>query len=510
MFRRILGLVTSTFVAAGLVLSSAVPSQATPAGVNLSWLGSTPAQTTASLLGLAAGGTTPTVDIASTLNTDFGPGLATDGTYLYYAYMGNIVKSYSDGTSRTTVLANFASTAIGSSISALAANGGNLYILGTTSGSGVFRVPTIGGSLTRIDTAPFSPVSILPGASGLGVVGSNLYWTESTGIKSAPVAGGSETLFAANSVFNNSQTALGLTTSGTLVIASATNGMGPGSFYLYDTSASSPSWREVQQASFFSDGGNFYFSPNYPNGMTYDAGTIYYTGGNGDLLSITTSLSPTQTMVYLDSNANWAWGVVLAPPVPAPNHTVTFNHGTGGSGNDYTRTASAATALSANTFSRNGYSFSGWNTAANGSGTAYAGGANYSFGADVTLYAQWSANSHTVTFNTGGGSSVADGSFNTDGSLTLPAAPTRSGYTFDGWFPAATGGSALTSPYSPAGTSDITLYAHWTANNSGGGGSNGGGSMPNTGQSFGFAPAFAFALLLGGAALTLIRRRRSS
>ena len=62
--------------------------------------------------------------------------------------------------------------------------------------------------------------------------------------------------------------------------------------------------------------------------------------------------------------------------------------------------ANVPTALTLNTFTRTGYSFSGWNTAANGSGTAYADGATYSFAADITLYAQWTAlPNHTVTFN---------------------------------------------------------------------------------------------------------------
>ncbi len=39
-----------------------------------------------------------------------------------------------------------------------------------------------------------------------------------------------------------------------------------------------------------------------------------------------------------------------------------------------------------------GHHFAGWNTAADGSGTAYAAGATFGMGtADVTLYAQWAA-----------------------------------------------------------------------------------------------------------------------
>ena len=76
--------------------------------------------------------------------------------------------------------------------------------------------------------------------------------------------------------------------------------------------------------------------------------------------------------------------------------TVTFD-ANGGSGSMSNQSASTPTALTANTFTRDGYSFSGWNTATNGSGTAYANGATYDFSADVTLYAQWTA--WTATFS---------------------------------------------------------------------------------------------------------------
>jgi uncharacterized repeat protein (TIGR02543 family) len=52
--------------------------------------------------------------------------------------------------------------------------------------------------------------------------------------------------------------------------------------------------------------------------------------------------------------------------------------------------ASNVLMLPINTFTRNGYSFAGWNTAADGSGTNYADQANYTFEvSNVTLYAQW-------------------------------------------------------------------------------------------------------------------------
>ena len=83
--------------------------------------------------------------------------------------------------------------------------------------------------------------------------------------------------------------------------------------------------------------------------------------------------------------------------------------------------------------------FTSWNTAANGSGTTYNAGATYSANANVTLYAQYANPSI--------------------GSLPTP---TRSGYAFDGWYTAATGGTKITD--STKVTANTTLYAHWKAN----------------------------------------------
>lgn len=115
--------------------------------------------------------------------------------------------------------------------------------------------------------------------------------------------------------------------------------------------------------------------------------------------------------------------------------------------------------------SRGGYTLVGWNTAADMSGTAYGAGNSLVMPAGgITLYADWNANSYSVTYNSGGGSAVASGSYSTAGSITLPAAPTFAGYSFAGWFVAASGGSALGATYAPSGYGNITIYAQWTAN----------------------------------------------
>lgn len=113
---------------------------------------------------------------------------------------------------------------------------------------------------------------------------------------------------------------------------------------------------------------------------------------------------------------------------------------------------------------RAGYTFGGWYTAA--SGGTLVPGPTYTPGVTtpVSLFARWQPVTYTVTYDTHGGSSVFNGSYTTGSSITLPAAPTRSGYTFAGWFTSSSGGSALGSTYSPSGNGNITLHAQWTSN----------------------------------------------
>ena len=84
--------------------------------------------------------------------------------------------------------------------------------------------------------------------------------------------------------------------------------------------------------------------------------------------------------------------------------TITFN-ANGGSGSMSAQTVSynTNTTLSANTFTAPvDYTFNGWNTKTDGTGTAYAAGTSYKFTSDLTLYAQWQENTIKVTIATNG------------------------------------------------------------------------------------------------------------
>ena len=82
---------------------------------------------------------------------------------------------------------------------------------------------------------------------------------------------------------------------------------------------------------------------------------------------------------------------------------------------------------------RAGYSFSGWNTKPDGSGTAYAPGALVPMTDNLTLYAQWQGVTYTVIFTDTDGSSILSPMTMTVGTAeVLPDAP--AGYeTFVGW-----------------------------------------------------------------------------
>ncbi|OKZ81967.1 MAG: hypothetical protein BHV98_02110 [Clostridium sp. CAG:217_53_7] len=76
-----------------------------------------------------------------------------------------------------------------------------------------------------------------------------------------------------------------------------------------------------------------------------------------------------------------------------------------------------------------GYTFGGWNKA---DGTAW-DYASDKVTDNITLYAKWAANTYTITFDTAGGSEITPITQDYGTVITAPEAPTREGYTFIGW-----------------------------------------------------------------------------
>lgn len=144
------------------------------------------------------------------------------------------------------------------------------------------------------------------------------------------------------------------------------------------------------------------------------------------------------------------------------------------------KTANVDIKLSSDVPTRNGYTFLGWNTQADGKGTAYAAGAIYKNdqnGGTVTLYAQWTPWKHTVTYDKNvDPSSSSQTVTNMPGNQTKTfdeklmissTKPSRNGYIFNGWNTQKDGkGTAYASgaeyKHDQNGNT-VTLYAQWTA-----------------------------------------------
>lgn len=146
-------------------------------------------------------------------------------------------------------------------------------------------------------------------------------------------------------------------------------------------------------------------------------------------------------------------------------YTVAYNANNGsGAPSSQTKNYGVTLTLSSTKPTRTGYTFSGWNTKADGSGTSYAAGANYTANAAATLYAQWTIITYTVSYNANGGSEAPSSQTKTYGkTLTLSSTkPTRSGYEFWHWNTKSdNSGTTYAAGASYTANAAATLYAIW-------------------------------------------------
>ena len=166
---------------------------------------------------------------------------------------------------------------------------------------------------------------------------------------------------------------------------------------------------------------------------------------------------------------------------------ITYDINSGDSGaapsyQDYTYGESGVALRTNSGFARTNYLFLGWSQSPTGTTVS----SPFIPTAATTLYARWAGATYSVSFNSNGGSlSPANMSYTTGGAtLTLPSAGTRNGFNFSGWYAAADGsGTSISNGYAP--TTDVTLYAKWTAvqyNITYNRGSIAGVAVPSTGQ----------------------------
>ncbi|MGR6541907.1 InlB B-repeat-containing protein [Paenibacillus tundrae] len=121
---------------------------------------------------------------------------------------------------------------------------------------------------------------------------------------------------------------------------------------------------------------------------------------------------------------------------------------------------------------RAGHTFNGWYT--NAGRTQPFNFGNMAITQNMQLYADWIVNQYTVSFNSSGGAAVADVAVNHGSTLSEPTAPTRTGYSFTGWYTDASR-TELFNFSSTEITGNTQLYAGWSIDqyavsfNSGGG-----------------------------------------
>ena len=192
---------------------------------------------------------------------------------------------------------------------------------------------------------------------------------------------------------------------------------------IYDEEGIDHAWIVV-----YGPGGEYQYSEAASNGFFYHTIFTANYGGSGNYtvhLYVIDKSGNSSKAVYenilaanaytVSYNVNGGTGSIASQTkTHGTNLTLTTTKPTGKSFTVTYNANGGTVSSSSKTFSQ---SFTNWNTAANGSGTAYNAGATYSTNASVTLYAQYANPSI--------------------GSLPTP---TRSGYAFDGWYTAANGG----------------------------------------------------------------------
>ena len=198
-----------------------------------------------------------------------------------------------------------------------------------------------------------------------------------------------------------------------------------------------------------------------------------FAGWNTESDGSGTSYSQGNTFVITDNTTLYAeWN---------PVYTVTYNGNTNTSGNvptdgsspyEYGSTITVLGNSGSPALAKTGFTFAGWNTESDGSGTSYSQGNTFVITDNTTLYAEWNP-VYTVTYN---GNTNTSGNAPTDGSSPYESGSTvtvfgnsgspalaKTGFTFAGWNTESDGSGTS---YSQGNTfvinANTTLYAEWT------------------------------------------------
>lgn len=178
----------------------------------------------------------------------------------------------------------------------------------------------------------------------------------------------------------------------------------------------------------------------------------------------------TEYLLYVYKNGAYSQqaGPFTVTAPSRPKYTIRYD-ANGGTGAPSSQTKYYGTALKLSTTKPTwqGHTFKEWNTSSSGNGTSYQPGATYSGNAALKLYAIWTLDSYTVSYDANGGSGAPGNQVKYYGQpLTLSTAtPVRTGYTFFVWRLNQGGTSTSYDPGSQyTGNADATFVALWKAN----------------------------------------------
>lgn len=183
--------------------------------------------------------------------------------------------------------------------------------------------------------------------------------------------------------------------------------------------------------------------PTPKKGYSFDGWYTAASGGNK--ITENTTVSATLTVLYAHYKAN--------------TYTISFNSqgGTSVSQKTVTYDAKHGTFTSP---TRTGYTFQGWYTEKEG-GNRIIAESKVTIAANRTLYAHWKANIYPVTFSSQGGTAVSSKNVTYDSTYGTLTTPAKTGYDFQGWYTAASGGTKITASSTVKITQPLTLYAQW-------------------------------------------------
>lgn len=200
------------------------------------------------------------------------------------------------------------------------------------------------------------------------------------------------------------------------------------------------------------------------SGKTYQAGNLYDVNQDGGTVTLYAKWTPWKHVLHYNKNV----------PTSSTSQTVSNMPV------DQTKTFGQFMAISNLVPTRKGYTFAGWYTQSNGTGTKYDPGSNYAAdqnGGTVNLYAKWTPWTYNIKYDqnvksTSSSKTVTDmpnaQTKTQEIDVTLSSmTPKRNGYIFAGWSTSANGsveykpGSRFTKDLDSNGAS-ITLYAVWT------------------------------------------------